>query len=268
MDAALHSPLVDCFLRGDVSRDLRLVAAQGLMAARAHDQLTLLVLLSRDPDPEIAATAAQTTTRLPQAALAAFLAREDVPGDLRAAFGPRIAGGPAVPPASTDDALDVGMPDPHDIDPALVSADEAEPSAAVTDRRPLSSLTVMERMKLAMRGTREQRAVLVRDPNKLVSAAVLSSPKLTEVEIEAFARMGNVSEDVLRVIGGNRRWMKSYTLAASLVKNPKTPPVIAMPLVGRLNERDLKALSTDRNVPEGVRLMARKHMVANESRRR
>ena len=268
MDAALRTPLVDCFLRGDVSRDLRLVAAQGLMAARAHDQLILLVLLARDPDPDVAATAADTIARLPHAGLAAFLARADVPDDLRVAYGSRVEGRAPVPPAPTDEALDVGAPDPHDVDPESVSADDAPPSEDAPARRPLSSLTVMERMKLAMRGTREQRAVLVRDPNKLVSAAVLGSPKLTEVEIEAFARMGNVSEDVLRVIGSNRRWMKSYSLAASLVKNPKTPAVIAMPLVSRLNERDLKGLSTDRNVPEGVRLTARKIMVANESRRR
>ncbi len=62
----------------------------------------------------------------------------------------------------------------------------------------------MERMKLATRGTREQRSVLVRDPNRLVAAAVLSSPKLTDSEVEQFAKMANVAEDVLRVIGTNR----------------------------------------------------------------
>ena len=267
MDAALRSPIVDCFLRGDVSRELRMVAAQGLMAARAHDQLTLLILLARDPDVAIAATATATMDRLPAAALAAVLARTDVPDELRAAYAGR-AGDLAVPPADTDDALDVGTPDPHEVDPDAVSVDDALAPESSPGRRPLSSLTVMERMRLATRGTREQRAVLVRDPNKLVSAAVLGSPKLTEVEIEAFARMGNVSEDVLRVIGSNRRWMKSYSLAASLVKNPKTPPVVAVPLVSRLTERDLKGLASDRNVPEGVRLAARKLIVANESRRR
>lgn len=270
MDAALRTPLVECFLRGDVSRDLRLVAAQGIMAARVHDQLTLLVLLARDPDPEVAAAAADTARRLPQVALASVLARADIPAELRTAYAP-LAGGVRAPPAPTDDPLDVGRPNAHDVDPDLVTTDDAlAPAGApgAPERRPLSSLTVMERMKLAMKGTREQRAVLVRDPNRLVSAAVLGSPKLNETEIEAFARMGNVPEDVLRVIGSNRSWMKSYNLAASLVKNPKTPPAIAIPLVGRLNERDLKGLAKDRNVPEGIRLAARKVVLANESRRR
>ena len=113
-------------------------------------------------------------------------------------------------------------------------------------------------MKLAMKGTREQRAMLVRDANRLVASAVLSSPKLTESEVEAFTKMGNVSEDVLRVIGTNRSWLKNYAVAAGLCRNPKTPPAIAMQLIHRLNERDLKMLSMDRNVPEASRMLARK----------
>ena len=108
----------------------------------------------------------------------------------------------------------------------------------------------MQRMKLAMKGTREQRAQLIRDSNKLVAAAVLSSPKLTESEVEAFAKMANVSEDVLRMIAMNRSWAKNYGVIAGLTRNPKTPLAIAMQLVQRLNERDLKALMTDRNVQE------------------
>jgi hypothetical protein len=113
-------------------------------------------------------------------------------------------------------------------------------------------------MKLAMKGTREQRSVLIRDSNKLVSAAVLSSPKLNESEVEAYTKMGNVSEDVLRIIGQNRAWVKNYGVAMGLCKHPKTPPAISMHLVHRLHEKDLKMLAMDRNAKEGLRLLARK----------
>ena len=113
-------------------------------------------------------------------------------------------------------------------------------------------------MKLAMRGTREQRSQLIRDSNKLVAVAVLSSPKLTESEVENFARMANLTEDVLRIIGTNRAWVKNYNVVSALTKNPKTPPALAMNFLQRLNERDLKRLATDRNVSEPVRLAARK----------
>jgi hypothetical protein len=138
---------------------------------------------------------------------------------------------------------------------AAVPAEEAEEPEA---GQVLASLPIIERMKLAMKGTKGQRAQLIRDSNKLVAAAVLSSPKLTESEVEAFAKMANVSEDVLRTIATNRSWVKNYGVISGLTKNPKTPPGISMQMVQRLNERDLKMLAIDRNVPEGVRLAARK----------
>ena len=99
-------------------------------------------------------------------------------------------------------------------------------------------------MKLAMRGTREQRSALIRDSNKLVSAAVFSSPKVNESEVEQFTKMGNVSEDVLRIIGMNRSWVKNYGMSSDCARHPKTPPALAMYLVHRLKEKDLKMLAT------------------------
>ena len=123
---------------------------------------------------------------------------------------------------------------------------------------PLSALPVAERIKLATLGTREQRAQLIRDPNKTVALAVLASPKITEAEIETYARLASLSEDVLRSIASNRTWLKSYNVVVALVRNPKTPIALAMQFVQRLNDRDLRALVADRNVPEPVRLAARK----------
>ena len=97
----------------------------------------------------------------------------------------------------------------------------------------------------------------------MVSAAVLSSPKLTENEIESFARMANVGEEVLRVIGSNRTWVKNYSVAANLVRNPKTPIAMSLTLMHRLHEKDVKTLSTDRNVPEPIRIAARKKAAEN-----
>jgi Asp-tRNA(Asn)/Glu-tRNA(Gln) amidotransferase B subunit len=87
---------------------------------------------------------------------------------------------------------------------------------------------------------------------------VLSSPKLTDSEVEAFSKMANVSEETLRTIAMNRSWVKNYGVVAGLTRNPKTPVAIAMQFVQRLNDRDLKSLATDRNVQEAVRMAARK----------
>jgi hypothetical protein len=115
-----------------------------------------------------------------------------------------------------------------------------------------------------MNGSREERAILIRDPNKLVSSAVLSSPKITESEIEAIAKMANVSEEILRVIGNSRAWTKNYNVVLALVRNPKTPVPMAMNMLNRLNERDMRQLSTNRNVPEILRVTARKKVVLDK----
>lgn len=247
MDPGFRSPLVDFFTRGEVARDVRLMAAEGTFAPRAHEQIALLILLSDDPDAEIAATAGATLAVLPAAPLEAFLARSDVSLQMLDFFAAR-----GIQPGDHA-AVVADMP-------LLESAAAAEPPEdnEADTAQMLASLPIIQRMKLAMKGTKGQRAQLIRDSNKLVAAAVLSSPKLTESEVEAFAKMANVSEDVLRTIATNRSWVKNYGVVAGLTRNPKTPPGISMRMVQRLNERDLKMLAIDRNVPESVRLAARK----------
>jgi hypothetical protein len=260
MDPGFRSPLIDFFRRGEVTRDVRLLAAQGALAPRAQEQLALLVLLADDPDPEIRRATAATLDQLPIEPLRAFLARTETTPEMRKFFADLgIEPAPAAPGAASSSAVDVDEPlvdtlaDLPDLSIVPEDADsgEAEPKM-------LSSLSVLDRMKLAMKGTREQRAVLVRDSNKLVSAAVLSSPKVNEAEIEAFTKMGNVSEDVMRIIGQNRSWTKNYGVMLGLCRHPKTPPAIAMSFVQRLHEKDLKMISTDRNAKDGLRLLAKK----------
>jgi hypothetical protein len=248
-DPGFRSPLIDFFRRGEVARDVRLLAAQGALAPRAQEQLALLVLLVDDPDPETARAATATIQALPAGPLTTFLARPDVPAEMKTFF----AGLGIVPGADT-------IPSPDLDDPLLDTLSEIpeEPGPPDSEHKLLSSLSVLDRMKLAMKGTREQRAQLVRDTNRLVAAAVLSSPKLNEAEVETFTKMGTVSEDTLRSIGHNRAWLKNYGIVLGLCRHPKTPPAISMHLMHRLNERDLKGLTTDRNVQEGLRALARK----------
>ncbi|HXW05275.1 MAG TPA: hypothetical protein VD833_08590 [Vicinamibacterales bacterium] len=248
MDPAFRSALVDMFRRGEVTREIRLLAAQGALAPRAHEQVALLVLLADDPDSEIAARTRATLDGLPLDALRAFLARGDVPSEIRDFFARR-----GVQPASNP-ADDVSEP----LVDTLFELPETGEEEAPGTPKVLANLPIMDRIKLAMKGTREQRAQLIRDSNRMVAAAVLSSPKLTDAEVETFAKMANVSDEVLRVIASNRSWLKNYGVVLGLAKNPKTPPAISMQLLQRLNERDVKMLATDRNIPEALRLAARR----------
>ena len=255
MDPGYRSPLIDLFRRADTPRDVRLLAAQGALSPVAHEQLALLVLLSDDTDAAIAATAEATLNALPGEALRGFLARADVPAPMKKFFADR---GTSPGPLAPADVLEPLIAPDEDDEP-----EEGPLSGEKKDAAPqiLSGLPVKKKLKLAFKGTREQRSQLIRDSNKIVAAAVLSSPKLTEAEVESFAKMANVSEEVLRVIGMNRTWLKNYGTVLALVKNPKSPAAISMQLLPRVNERDMKMLAVDRNVPEALKLAARKFLV-------
>lgn len=98
----------------------------------------------------------------------------------------------------------------------------------------IGRMRVGERIKLAVRGNREERMVLIRDRSKLVSLAVLESPKVNDAEMETFAAMKNVQETVLRAIANKRNYMKNYGVLRALVNNPKTPLDVALPLLAHL----------------------------------
>lgn len=257
MDPGYRSPVIEYFRRGEAAPEVRALAASGELSSVPHEQVALLMLLIDDPDREIAAAAGQTLDAIPVDSLRAFLAGADVPGEMKTFFATRGVTPGAAPAADPFESL---IPE-DDADESDDIGGEATSGAQDDVPKLLAGLPVKKKMKLAFKGTREQRAQLIRDPNKIVSAAVLSSPKLTDAEVEAFAKMANVSEEVLRVIGMNRSWLKNYGVVLGLVKNPKTPMAISMQLLPRVNERDMKMLMVDRNVPEALRLAARKFVV-------
>ncbi|HJQ99205.1 MAG TPA: hypothetical protein VJ826_12910, partial [Candidatus Polarisedimenticolaceae bacterium] len=89
------------------------------------------------------------------------------------------------------------------------------------------TLNTAQKAILAMKGGREERQILIRDSNKIVSLSVLKNGRLTEAEVESIASLRNVSDEVLRVVGINREWSKNYVVMANLVRNPRTPPGIS-----------------------------------------
>lgn len=135
---------------------------------------------------------------------------------------------------------------------------KAEDGQRETVLQKIAALKVGERIKLAMLGTREERFILIRDANKVVSVAVLQSPKLSETEMETYAAMKNVQEDVLRSIARNRRFMKQYSVVRALANNPRAPVDIGLPLVAHLTANDLQHLMRNKNVAEPIRKLAAK----------
>jgi hypothetical protein len=120
----------------------------------------------------------------------------------------------------------------------------------------LAKMTVAQRVQFAMKGGSEARRTLIRDNNKVVQRAVLQSPRLTDQEVEAFAAMSSLTDEILRLIAGNRNFRKNYTVVRNLINNPKAPLDVTMHMLPMLNAVDLKRLTTNKNVPETLRTTA------------
>ena len=143
---------------------------------------------------------------------------------------------------------------------AVIQAERLEAGEVPPERisliRRLMFMTVKDRVKFALKGDREARGILIRDSNKVVATAVIHNPRITDKEIETIAAMRTVSEEVLRLIGMNRAWARSYLIIHNLARNPRTPMATAVQILPRIQAKDLLALSENRNISEGVRRQA------------
>ncbi len=129
----------------------------------------------------------------------------------------------------------------------------------------LADMTMSQRIRRAMLGSREERMLLVRDSNRLVASAAVRSPQMQEEEVVLITRNRNISDEVLRIIATTPEWMKSYTVKRNLVENPRTPVLVATRLVQHLRESDLRGVSKSKNVTSPVKDAARRHLDRRKS---
>jgi hypothetical protein len=155
--------------------------------------------------------------------------------------------------------FDIYTPDADermDID-HLMNEIQSEAGEVTPERMPvfqrIAMMSTKDRVMLAIKGTREARMILVRDPNRIVAGAVLRNPRLTDTEIESISSIKTVPEDVLRQIGQNRAWTRTYTVIHNLVRNPRTPIAISLGFLNRIQTRDMRALSLNKNIPDVIR---------------
>jgi len=121
----------------------------------------------------------------------------------------------------------------------------------------IQGLTFSDKRLLALRGGRDVRSVLIKDPNKEVSLTVLENPKITETEVELIAKSRSSSDEAIRKIIKKREWMKNYSIILAIVSNPKTPAGIGISLLSGLKTKDLSSLERNKNIPEAIRSSAK-----------
>ena len=130
------------------------------------------------------------------------------------------------------------------------------PPERVSLIRRVMFMNAKDRMRLAMKGDREARSILIRDSNRVVATAVVNNPRVTDQEVENIAAMRTVADEVLRLIALNRNWARSYPIIHNLVRNPRTPVPTVLTTLPRIRTKDLKNLTQNRNVPEATRRQA------------
>ena len=124
----------------------------------------------------------------------------------------------------------------------------------------IADMSISQKVRRATLGTKEERLLLVRERNRLVCTAVARSPMLQEDEVDLITKNRNMSEDVLKIIGSNGEWLRSYTIKKNLAENPKTPPLMAMRFALGLRESDMRNFIKNKNVSPAVRDAVRKHL--------
>jgi len=266
---------VDAIRAGSAPMVIRRKGAEGSLPVALEEKIEILILLSADADESLRLKAWQTLVTWNPPELEQFLSDPATPSELIDYLASYLVPGqpnlvealsknPGIFPELIEwvrqcEPTTATTPPPPLALPAEGSADtKKEGQQRQTLIQRISAMTPIEKIKTALTGNQEERMALIRDSNKLVSRAVLSSPKLSDAEVEAYAAMKNVSEEVLRTIATNRRFLKSYTVARALINNPRAPLDVTLPLVTRMNDRDLKTLAMNRNVPDVLRSMGAK----------
>lgn len=131
----------------------------------------------------------------------------------------------------------------------------------------IREMSMPERIKLALRGNREARLLLLRDSNKMIQRLVLQNPRLSEEEILMLSKDRNSNEDILGLVADMRDWTKVYAVRCALVENARTPIAKALRLLATLDERELARLAKSKNVPNIISVQARRIVFQMRERR-
>jgi hypothetical protein len=148
--------------------------------------------------------------------------------------------------------------EPEPVEAFVEAAEAAEPDKAKRETllQKLSRMRVVERVQRALKGGRDERLLLIRDPCKVVQRAVLQSPQLSEQEVESFASMASLTDETLRLIANNQKYRKNYTILRALEFNPKTPLEVTLHLLPLMKPQDLKFLAGSKNIADTLRTAA------------
>jgi hypothetical protein len=276
---AIPKSIIATLRDGTAPESIRHQCASGDLPGSPLEKIEILILLSADDNAEVSCQALHTLRHwnpqeldqvlsdpsTPSTVIDFVFDRLKVEQDVLHEAPPesptsdapvqRVARTSSFAPSSTEPVSgnsDPGEASKSETEEGVTSNKETIPRHETLLQR-IARTAVPERVRLALTGNQEERRVLIRDPNRVVMRSVLQSPRLSDQEIESYAAMRDVKDEVLRIISQNRAFIKSPGVVRALVFNPRSPVDVSLPLIKLLKDRDLKLLTVDKGVPDTVR---------------
>ncbi|MHB8122869.1 MAG: hypothetical protein ACYDG4_12005 [Desulfuromonadaceae bacterium] len=261
------SPAVAAYVRPGTALEVRRAACTAAGSMAAADRLMLLFCLSKDAEQSVRAAAFSCLKDLPEAVITAYIESATphplVIDSLRLLCNHYPTEAITTPANSVIEGVDVRDALPGHVDQDEEPEEEA-PAVNEDDDEFLSKyktaqlMGIGEKIKMALSGDKEWRAILVKDANKLVSGSVIKNPRITEGEVLTLVKAGIQNDEIMRLICANKEWIKSYKIRKALIENTRTPVQNAMRYLGTMGEKDLSSFAKSKNISSVVSTMAKR----------
>jgi hypothetical protein len=301
------SPTVSRFVRPGVTIEEKLSGLAGSSHLEPFDRVTLLFCLARGTDIEVTSAAGTALASLPDDVLMGYVTSADAHPSVLDALAGNLHDRPAivaallahsmlsdqareylqrhaapVPEAVPDDApsddsapeddldsqISEDSPDSEDDLPAEEIAEIDEEDEQYLSKYKIAQIMgISEKIKMALSGDKEWRAILVKDGNKLVSGSVIKNPRISDAEILRIIKLGVQNDEVIRLICANREWIKNYQIRKALIDCPKTPMANSLRYLGLLQDKDLAKYAKSRNISSVLSTQAKRMLLAKQKKR-
>jgi hypothetical protein len=250
------SPAVAAYVRPGTALGIRSAGCSAAESMATTDRLMLLFCLSKDAEPIIRSSALSCLEALPVEIIREYL-DSAISHPLVIAALPLLCHNypeaPLVPEAPIIADEDELLTADHGVDPV-----NEENEQFLSKYKMAQIMAIGEKIKMALSGDKEWRAILVKDANKLISGSVIKNPRITEAEILALIKSGIQNDEIMRLICANKEWIKSYKMRKALIENNRTPVQNAIRYLGTMGEKDLAYFAKNRNIASVISSMAKR----------
>ena len=264
------TPAVATYVRPGTSVETRLAGCTAASGLSPFERVTLLFCLTKDSDPAVRSTAASGMLSLPEDVVSEYRSLQEAHPLVLETLAKII------PPAQTVPVSD--QPDLSDLFDQPDQSDEVGDVEDVQDDEPVDEqdeeyqskykialmLGTAEKIKMALSGDKEWRAILIKDSNKLVSSSVVKNPRYTDGEVLSLIKVGIQNDEIMRLVCANKEWIKNYKIRKALVESSRTPVQNAMRYLSTMNEKDMAYLAKSKNIPSVISTMAKRLLLSKK----